>query len=182
MLDICCVISGTYPVYLAGIFTSFCKVTYVAKTKSPFLESLFRRNKNFEIGPFEFWLNVENTSTPDCAFYDVTSGDITVPFEIMSIVSWIDCGSQACLNFTEFIWNNLGILFSNCTPLMPRLSTPPPKYCVYNIIKLVAMVGDRISSATSVSMISKLYSRRSSAMVAMAIPEYLMYVCESRRP
>jgi len=150
MLDICCVISGTYPAYLAGIFTSFFKVTlYVAKTKPPILEPLFRSNQNFAIGPFEFQLKVENT--PDYTFYDVTSGDITVPFKIIAIDYWIECGSRACLNFTEFIWNNLGIFSFK---LYALVATPfdPPKYCIYNIIEWVATVGDRISSATSVSL------------------------------
>ena len=92
LLDICSVISGTYRAYL-------CKVTlYVAKTKSPILEPLFRRNKKFVIGPFEFQLKVVNT--PDRTFFDVNSGDITVPFKIIAIDSWIECGVRACVNFT----------------------------------------------------------------------------------
>jgi hypothetical protein len=52
---------------------------YVAITKSPILEPLFRRNQYFAIKPFEFRLKVQNT--PDCTIYDVTNGDIAIPFK-----------------------------------------------------------------------------------------------------
>ena len=126
MLGVCCVISETYHAYLAGIFNSFCKVTlYVEKTKSPILEPLFRRNQNFAIGPFEFELKVEKA--PECTFNDVTSGDIKFLFKIIAIDSWIKCGPRACLNFTEFIWNNLGIFSFKLYALFAAPFDPSPK-------------------------------------------------------
>jgi hypothetical protein len=56
-VGICCAISGPYPAYIAGIFSSYCAVTLcITKTNSTILDSLLRRTQNFIIGPFTFKL------------------------------------------------------------------------------------------------------------------------------
>ena len=90
--------------------TAFVKVTlYETKINSPILDPLLRRNQNFTIGSFEFRLREEQENTADSTLYDITNGDIKVTFKIITIDTSIECGPRSCLNFAEFIWNNLGI-------------------------------------------------------------------------
>jgi len=64
-LGICCTISETYPVYIAGMFSSyFAVILCIAKTKSAIFDPFLRRTQKFTIGPFEFQLREEQVNAP----------------------------------------------------------------------------------------------------------------------
>jgi hypothetical protein len=72
LLGICCVISGTNPAYIAGVFSSYFAVTCVVKTNSIFLDCLFTRSRKFKIGPFTFQPNEEKHNDDDHTYYKIT--------------------------------------------------------------------------------------------------------------
>ena len=151
------------------MFTAFLKVTYyIAKVNSHTLYPLLRRNQNFTIGYFAFRFWLEQEDTPDCTFYDISNGDITASFTIISFDTSIECGPESCLNFAKFIWKNLAIFRFK---LYDIVAAPfdTPKYRIKKLIELLATVVNWISSATTDSMNSKRNSRRSSLILAMLV-------------
>ena len=64
-LDICCAISGTYPAYVAGMFSSYFAVTLCVVKHNSVINPLSEMAHNFMIGPFQFQLHENQVNAPD---------------------------------------------------------------------------------------------------------------------
>jgi len=111
-LGICFDISGTFPAYMAGVFSSYFAVTLcIAKTSSTILVPLLKRNGNLMIGPFMFTLSgEEHTDDDDFLYYEISYEDISIPFHIIVIHATRECYPESNLNFVEFIWKYLAVV------------------------------------------------------------------------
>lgn len=130
------------------------------------------------IGPFEFQLHEEQVSTPDYTFCEITYKDISVPFQILAIDTSIECGPHSCLNFVEFIWNNLGVfIFKMYVIVAVPFDKPRLLYLLYPV-----KAGQQISYAiTALKNLNK-YSHRLSAIIHFNVPADVIYLCLRQPP
>ena len=61
-LDFCFALTGTYPAYIEGVFTSYCRTKpvigglHIARTTSTIVDNIYSKVYTFVIGPFQFRL------------------------------------------------------------------------------------------------------------------------------
>jgi len=116
-LDICCALVATYPTYIAGVLSSFYTESFrqgqlcIARTDSPILDNIYKKLPTFEIGPFRFSITAgeEYANYRDYSVYEITQGDVTVPFLLAVVDVSVTCGSKCSINLTEFMWENASI-------------------------------------------------------------------------
>ena len=116
-LDICCALVGTYPAYIAGVLSSHyvdslrLSQLCIARTDSPILDNIYRKCPNFQIEPFRFSITADKefANYRDYSVYEITHGDVTVPFLLAVIDVSVNCGSKSNINLAEFMWGNASI-------------------------------------------------------------------------
>jgi len=94
-LYICCALTGTYPAYIAGVFTSYYRTKpviaglHIARTASTILDNIYSETDTFVFGNFQFLLTQweEYEAFPDFFIYDITFEHVTVPFQITLYMS-----------------------------------------------------------------------------------------------
>jgi len=130
------------------------------------------------IGPFEFQLHEEQVSTPDYTFCEITYKDISVPFQIVAIDTSIECGPHSCLNFVEFIWNNLGVfIFKMYAIVAVSFDKPGLLYLLY-LVKAEQQISYAIIALKNLNK----YSHRLSAIVPFNVPADVIYLCLRQPP
>ena len=104
MMGLCCVISGTFTAFTAGMIDSYnINTSYITITDSITLDNILGRNgkgPNFTIGSFLFSFGEQ-----DSGDYTITYNGISLPFNIFPIDTLEECGSHSNLNFVKLIWN-----------------------------------------------------------------------------
>jgi len=113
-VDICCVLVGTYPAYIAGVLISHylekirASQLFIARTDSPILANIYRKFPKFEIGSFRFSITTEEdyASFTDYSVYEIRHDSVTVPFYITVVDMSAHCGSRPSINLAEFMWEN----------------------------------------------------------------------------
>ena len=116
-LDICCALVGTYPAYIAGVISSYYMDSLrlgqlcIARTDYPILDNIYKKLPTFEIGPFRFSITAgeEYANYRSYSVYEITQGDVTVPFLLAIVDVSVLCGSKANINLAEFMWENASI-------------------------------------------------------------------------
>jgi hypothetical protein len=108
---ICCAIVGTFPTYLAGVFSSFDRlILAVAVTTSSFLQEILQRNRtpdiSFRFGKFRFFLERKGV---DYSHYKVILDGVVFLISIHLFDSE-NCGRGSNLNFINYSWDNYLIL------------------------------------------------------------------------
>jgi len=114
-MDICCVLTGNYTVYISRVHNSYYRTRpvvaglHIARTNSNVLENTYRNVHIIEIGEFEFGLTewLEYESFPDYSIYDVKQEVVTVPFKITIVDFSAYCGSRSSVNLSQFIWKHV---------------------------------------------------------------------------
>jgi len=100
-LEICCALVGKYPAYIAGVLTSYYKDSLrlgqlcIFRTDSPILDNIYKKLPTFEIEPFMFSITAgqEYANYRDNSVYEITYGDVTVPF----LLAIVDVSVPTCI-------------------------------------------------------------------------------------
>ena len=73
--------------------------------------SLLEKATEFTIGSFEFQFRSNRAFErhADFSAYDISYEGVTLTFLMVLVDPTVDCGPRACLNFVEFIWDNIDI-------------------------------------------------------------------------
>jgi len=110
-LDICCALVGTYPACITGVLSSHyverLRVSQlcIARTDSPILDNIYRKCPNFQVGPFRFSINAgkEYANYRNYSGYEITYGDVTVPFLLAVVDVSVNWGSKSSINLAEIM-------------------------------------------------------------------------------
>jgi hypothetical protein len=115
-LGICCVFTGLYPAYIAGVLDKSCLEDdfcichlCIAKSTSTILGTLREKAAKFTIGSFNFQFRSRGAFEryADFSAYDISYEGETLTFYLVLVDATVDCSPRASLNFVEFTWDNI---------------------------------------------------------------------------
>ena len=113
---VCCALTGLYPAYIVGMLDRHCMEydfcvchLYIAKNTSTILGPLIQKATEFTIGSFEFRFISHGTFEryADFSAYYISYEGVTLTFHLVLVDATMDCGPRACINFVDFIWENI---------------------------------------------------------------------------
>jgi len=107
---ICCFLTGTFLLYMAGVFRSYSNAPlFIAMTDSPLPCRIFRQDPdpldNFHTHGFLFEFAGADDNG-DIFYYDISCDDFRMTFLFYSIDSTANCDTSSHLEFIRFIWLN----------------------------------------------------------------------------
>ena len=78
------------------------------KNISTILGPLLQKAAKFTIGSFNFQFRSRGAfeTYADFSAYEVSYEGVTLTFHLVLVDATVDCTTQECLNFVEFIWDN----------------------------------------------------------------------------
>jgi hypothetical protein len=73
------------------------------------LGPLLKKSTKFTIGFFNFQFGARGAFEryADCSAYDISYEGETLTFYLVLVDATVDCSPRTCLNFVEFIWDNI---------------------------------------------------------------------------
>jgi len=82
---------------------------YIAKSTSTILGSLLQKATIFTIGSFNFQFRSHGAfeRDADISAYNISYEGVTLTFHLVLVDATVYCSPRACLNFVEFIWDNI---------------------------------------------------------------------------
>ena len=132
---------------------------------------------------FRFLSNRDNKHFTDYSTYEISYEGVTLTFQLVLVDATMDCGPRSCINFADFVWENIKtftfILYAIlCVPL----DTPTVLYFHHYRSTSDGWRTYRITSARTVSKIVPSREESSSPTVPSQILVNVMCVYVNHRP